>query len=202
MVKVKICGITNLDDARRAVDAGADALGFNFYPKTPRYVDPEISHRIVTELPPFVTTVGIFVNEPEEKVHRIIRSSGIQVLQFHGEESPEYCERFHLKAIKAFRIREAFDLAHLGAYEADAFLLDAYVAGAYGGTGKTFNWETARKAKTYGRIILAGGLTPENVKRAVAEVQPYAVDVSSGVERAPGKKDHRKMRAFVEQAKG
>jgi len=200
--RVKICGITSLTDAQAAVAAGADALGFVFVPGTPRFVEPSAAAAIVRELPPFVTSVGLFVNAEAGAVRDTIRLTGIQALQLHGEETPEYARPFRetLKVIKAFRVRGAESLAVLPAYldAADAFLLDAYVPGAHGGTGARFDWELAVTAKEHGKpVILAGGLSPENAAAAVRRVQPYAVDVSSGVEAGPGRKDHRKLREFL-----
>ena len=203
MIKVKVCGITNKDDAWAAVELGADALGFMFYRRSPRYVRPERAREIIERLPPFVTTVGVFVNEEKEKVKEIIEVSGVVAVQLHGEESPAYCASFrNVKVIKAFRVSDDFDPERLGDYEVSAYLLDAYQKDAYGGTGKTFSWEMATRAKRYGRIILAGGLTPENVAQAIREVAPYAVDVSSGVEHAPGVKDREKVRRFLARARG
>jgi len=203
MTKVKICGITTGDDGLAATELGADALGFVFYRRSPRYVRPERAREIIARLPPFVTTVGVFVTEEKEKLEEAIEVSGVTAVQLHGEESPAYCASFRdVKVIKAFRVSDEFDPERLGDYEVDAYLLDAYRKDAYGGTGKTFSWEMARRAKTYGRIILAGGLTPENVRRAIEAVQPYAVDVSSGVEQSPGVKDREKVRAFLARARG
>jgi phosphoribosylanthranilate isomerase len=201
MTKVKICGITNRADALTAAELGADALGFVFYPKSPRYIEPERAREIISRLGPFVIPVGVFVNEERKKIKEIIAVSGIEAVQLHGEESPFYCASFrNVKVIKAFRVSDEFDPKRLSHYAVDACLLDAYSKAAYGGTGETFSWEMARRAKAYGRIILAGGLTPENVARAIREVGPYAVDVSSGVECSPGVKDREKMRAFLAQA--
>ena len=171
MTKVKICGITNKDDALAAAEFGADALGFVFYPKSPRYIEPERAREIIEELPPFVTSVGVFVNEWKEKVEEIIEVSGIGAVQLHGEESPAYCASFrNVKVIKAFRVSDEFDPERLKNYSVDACLLDAYSKDAYGGTGETFSWEIARRVSAYGRIILAGGLTPENAAQAIREV--------------------------------
>ena len=201
MTKVKICGITNKTDALAAAEFGADALGFVFYGKSPRYIEPERAREIISQLGPFVIPVGVFVNEEREKVEEIIAASGIGAVQLHGEESPAYCASFRgVKVIKAFRVSNEFDPERLSHYAVDACLLDAYRKDAYGGTGETFSWEIARRAKAVGRIILAGGLTPENVAQAIREVAPYAVDVSSGVERSPGVKDREQVRTFLAQA--
>src|SRR3990172_2375300 len=182
MVKVKICGITNLEDAQAAAEAGADALGFVFYPESPRFIDPGKARAIIARLPVFITSVGVFVDESEDLIRRIIREGGIQVLQFHGSESPMLCTRFREKAIKAIRIKDEESINSMQMYNVDTFLLDTHQEGAKGGTGKTFDWKIAEKAKANGRIILSGGLTPSTVGEAVRRVRPYGVDVSSGVE--------------------
>jgi len=200
--KVKICGITNLPDARAAAEAGADALGLMFVETSPRHVSMTVAADITRQLPPFIIKVGVFVNAPEELVFRAIGECGLNLLQFHGDESPEYCRQFGLMSMKAFRIRDAESLRALPDYETDAFLLDSHVAGKPGGTGEKFNWELAVEAKKFGiPIFLAGGLTPENVAEAVRQVQPYGVDVSSGVESTPGRKDLAKVQAFITAAK-
>lgn len=199
---VKICGITNIQDALDAAHLGADALGFNFFPKSPRYIDPAKAKDIICQLPPFVTAVGLFVNEEPARVGEIADLCGIDVLQFHGDETPEYCAAFNRRVIKAFRIREREDLDYLRAFNVSACLLDAWSENTYGGTGKTFNWDLASEARGMGRIILAGGLTPGNVAEAVGAVGPYAVDVASGVESEPGKKDRRRIAEFIRNAKG
>ena len=203
MMWVKICGITNLSDALMCVEAGADALGFIFVEGTPRSIDPAVVEEIIRSLPPFVTTVGVFVNRPVEEVEGIANALALSLVQLHGDESPEYCETLRVRFIKAFRVKEADDLAVLPQYPgAKAYLLDPFVPGKLGGTGRTLDWELAVKAKAYGRIILAGGLTPENVAEAVRRVEPYAVDVSSGVEASPGRKDPEKVKRFIEQVQG
>ncbi len=200
--KVKICGITSLADALAAAEAGADALGLMFYDASPRRVSMVTAAIIARQVPPFVLKVGVFVNAPEELVLRAIGECGLNLLQFHGDESPEYCQRFSVMTMKAFRIRDEESLQPLPNYKTDAFLLDSYVAGKPGGTGEKFNWELAVKAKQFGKpVFLAGGLTPENVADAVRRVQPYGVDVSSGVESAAGRKDIAKVKAFLAAAK-
>ncbi len=186
-------------DALAAVEAGADALGFMFYEASPRFVSPQAALKIIRALPPFVSKVGVFVNAPDTMVRGVVEVCGIDTLQFHGEETPDYCRRFQpLKVIKAFRVKDASTLNLLGAYDTDAWLLDSYVPGKEGGTGATFNWELAREAKDAGRpVILAGGLTPVNVAEAVHEVWPFGVDVSSGVESSPGRKDAKMIQDFI-----
>jgi len=195
MVKVKICGITNLEDALMAVEAGADALGFVFYRDSPRHIYPEQAALIINKLPPFVQTVGLFVNEDFTTVNETADLCGLDLLQLHGDETPEYCQAVNRRVIKAFRVKEISSLNVIHKYNVAACLLDAWSPSAPGGTGKTFNWEIAAAAATE-RIILAGGLTPENVAEAVRIVKPYAVDVSSGVEYAPGKKDAELLQRF------
>lgn len=205
MIRVKICGITNIEDAMAAVSAGADALGFIFYPKSPRYITPEDAGEITSKLPPFVVPVGVFVDEPEDMVveHAIV--AGVPVVQLHGDESPDSCTSltaFGLRVIKAARVRSMEDIEALRRYDADAYLLDAYLPDCPGGTGVTCDWAIALEAKTVlDPVILAGGLTPDNVSRAISTVRPYAVDVSSGVESGPGRKDHDKIRAFIKNAR-
>ena len=196
--RVKICGITNLADAQAAVAAGADALGFNFYEKSPRFVSLKTAAAISKQIPPFIMRVGVFVNAPEELVARAIDECGLGLLQFHGDEPPEFCAQFGLMSMKAFRIRDAESLKELPKYPTDAWLLDACSSENPGGTGEKFNWELAVEARKFGRpIFLAGGLAPENVAEAVRRVKPFGVDVSSGVESSPGKKDHQKIRNFI-----
>jgi phosphoribosylanthranilate isomerase len=197
-VRVKICGITNLPDARVAVEAGADAVGFNFYDKSPRFVLTNTAAEISRALPPFTLRVGVFVNPAEELVRRAIGECGLHLLQFHGDETPEFCTQFGLMSMKAFRIRDVETLKEIAKYPTDAYLLDAYSPEARGGTGEKFNWDLAVEAQKFGKpIFLAGGLTPENVADAVRKVRPFGVDVASGVESARGKKDHHKVRDFI-----
>jgi phosphoribosylanthranilate isomerase len=203
MVRIKICGITNLDDARLAAELGAHALGFIFYAKSPRFVRPDAAREIIRNLPPLVMTVGVFVDEEAGVVKDIAETAGLDWVQLHGQESPEYCRSLQRRVIKGFRIKDAHSLSLLPVYRrsVQAFLLDTYKAGTTGGTGETFDWTLARQAKELGPIILAGGLTPGNVAQAIKAVQPAAVDVASGVEAAPGKKDPEKLRAFFEAVK-
>jgi phosphoribosylanthranilate isomerase len=196
--RVKICGITNLADAQAAVAAGADALGFILYEKSPRRTTLPTVAKISQQLPAFVLRVGVFVNAAEELVSRAIGECGLGLLQFHGDETPEFCTGFGLMSMKAFRIRDAKSLKELPKYPTEAWLLDAYSAESPGGTGEKFNWDLAVEAQKFGKpVFLAGGLTPENVAAAVRKVRPFGVDVSSGVESSPGKKDHAKVRAFI-----
>ena len=196
--RVKICGITNLADAQAAVEAGADALGFNFYEKSPRFVSLKTAAEISKKIAPEILCVGVFVNAPEEFIFRAISEAGLMMLQFHGDEPPKFCTQFGLMSMKAFRIRDAQSLAEIPNYQTDAYLLDAFSSTTLGGTGEKFNWDLAIEAQKFGKpIFLAGGLTPENVAGAVKKVRPFGVDVSSGVESAPGKKDAAKTRAFI-----
>ncbi len=197
-VKVKICGITSMADGRAAAAAGADMIGLMFYEKSPRHVSLSAAAEIARALPPFVLKVGVFVNPDAGLVMRAIAECGLSLLQFHGDEPPDFCTGFGMMSVKAFRIRDAESLSALGHFNTDAFLLDAYSASGLGGTGEKFNWDLAVAAQKFGKpIFLAGGLTPENVGEAVRKVQPFAVDVSSGVESAPGKKDAVKVQAFI-----
>lgn len=201
-VRVKICGLTRADDALAAVAAGADALGFMFFAGSPRCVRHEQAATIISALPPFVARVGVFVNPSEAEVRFAIEACGIDTLQFHGEESPEFCRRFGLPVLKAFRVQDESSLKPLAQFTTETWLLDSFVPGQHGGTGAAFNWELAAEAvRRGGRVILAGGLTPENAAEAVRRVRPYALDVSSGVESAPGRKDAAKVRAFIAATK-
>lgn len=202
-VVVKICGITNVEDGLAAAAAGADALGFIFYEQSPRYVPVEKAATVIRDLPAPIVKVGVFVDADEDTVYRAIRECGLNLLQFHGSESPEYCVQFGLMSMKAFQVRDALSLTRLTDFKTDAWLLDAYSPNKLGGTGEKFNWDLAIEARKLGRpIFLAGGLTSENVAEAVRQVEPYAVDVSSGVEASPGKKDYGKVKAFIDAAKG
>ena len=201
MTLVKICGITNLEDALDAVEFGADALGFNFYKKSPRAITPEKVKQILDEIPPTIWRVGVFVNESEDLVRDLSQTLGLDYLQFHGDETPYYCEQFALPYWKAFRLKDEKTLELMKKYHCDYYLTDAAVEGVYGGTGMTGNWDLAREAKKVGKIFLAGGLTPENVKNAIETVHPDGVDVASGVEKSPGKKDRAKLEKFIERVK-
>jgi phosphoribosylanthranilate isomerase len=196
--RTKICGLTRLEDAQRAVDLGAAALGFNFYSLSPRYIEPAAARAMVRRLPPFVTAVGVFANETDAgHVISLAREAGVTAVQMHGPMFPALHELLSVfTLVVAVAVREGFKPEELRKVKASAYLLDAFDPDRLGGTGKTFDWGAAREAKQYGPIILAGGLTPENVARAVREVRPFAVDVASGVESAPGIKDPAKLRAF------
>jgi len=200
MVKVKICGITNWTDARRAVEAGADFLGFNFYPPSPRYIAPAKARRIVRRLPGRISVVGVFVNAPEKKILSIARSVGLDYLQLHGEESPELISRLKrfVPVIKAVRVQKSFRPAQLAPYKrAAAILLDGFHPRRHGGTGRKFDWGVARRSRRSARIFLAGGLTPQNIADAIRAAVPYAVDVCSGVESRPGKKDPARVVSLI-----
>ena len=201
MVRIKICGITNPEDARLASELGADALGFIFHAASPRRVAPEAAREIIRQLPPLVLSVGVFVDEEAAVVRELAARVGLDWVQLHGRESPEYCVSLGRRVLKGFRIENESSLGALAAYRdaVQAFLLDTYKAGQAGGTGETFDWKLARRAQEFGPIVLAGGLTPANVAQAIEVARPQAVDVASGVEAAPGKKDPEKLRAFFEK---
>ncbi len=202
MVRVKICGITNWADARLAIDAGADALGFNFYPPSARCVTPAQAWSIVRRLPPFVEAVGVFVDWSFVAVDALARAAGLHAVQLHGDESPaEVAELAAARpVIKAFRVRRGFRPEVLTRYRrATAFLLDGFSWRLRGGTGKQFDWRIAQRARRYGRIILAGGLSPENVARAILDIRPFAVDICSGIEARPGKKDPARLRELMRE---
>ena len=197
--RVKVCGITRREDALAAVEAGVDAIGLVFYPPSPRCVSVEQAAAIVRELPPFVTSVGLFVNADAETIAEVVGEVQIDLIQFHGNECPDYCATHARPWIRALRMKDDIDLAAEAARFADArgLLLDAYRPGVPGGTGETFDWSRIPAALA-GRIVLAGGLDPDNVEQAVRQVRPFAVDVSGGIEAAPGIKDSDKMRRFVQ----
>jgi phosphoribosylanthranilate isomerase len=201
-VKVKICGLTNLDDALDAVELGADYLGFNFYPASPRCLSEETAMEIFEEIPTNISKVGVFVNEPiAEVLDKAIRLQ-LDILQFHGDETPEELNPIGRPWYKAFRLKDASVLAEIPKYECDWILVDAYSEKAYGGTGITAHWDLVREASRFGKkIILAGGLNEENVAMAVATVKPFMVDVASGLEISPRKKDRHKMELFIQRAK-
>jgi len=196
--RIKICGLTRPEDISLISELGIDMAGFIFVPASPRYLIPEQAELLVRELPPQVKRVGVFVDEEPMAVRKTAKQLKLDILQFHGDEAPDYCRQFKIPFFKAFRVRGSLDLNSLRTYRAKAILLDSFSSGARGGTGKTFDWKLARAAMGKGiPIILAGGLTPENAAKAVRTVKPWGLDVSSGVESAPGIKDHEKVRNFV-----
>ncbi len=202
MTKVKICGITNLEDALLSVKFGADALGFNFYTKSPRYILPEKAREIIDQIPYKVLKVGVFVNETTENVAEIAKTAKLNAIQLHGEESPEFCREIKLKTklkiIKAFRVSPEFVPEDVLKYEVDAILLDAFNPKEHGGTGETFDWEIAKKVqKIFPKMYLAGGLNEKNVTNALNFVKPNAIDVCSGIEATKGKKDEAKLVNFI-----
>jgi len=207
MVRIKICGITNEKDALWAVNLGADYLGFNFYRNSPRKISPKLGAQIIGKLPSFTQPVGVFLNEEIKTVKRIAEKCRLNMVQLHGEETPEYCRELQaqsprVRIIKAFRIRDKENLEEMEQYGVDYYLLDSYVPGIEGGTGEIFNWDLAVEAKQFGKpVFLAGGLTPENVVQAIEKVNPYGVDVASGVERTPRRKDYGLMREFINRVR-
>ena len=205
MVKIKMCGITNVDDARVVVEAGADALGFVMYRKSPRFVEPAVVKAIVAGLPPFMLPVGVFVNEEPARVRTLMDECGLALAQLHGDETAPYCQDLGRPVLKALRLKDRGTFLALAEFSGRAnvrgFLIDAFSDQAYGGTGQTVDWGLAQEVAQSMPVVLAGGLTPVNVAEAIARVRPYGVDVSSGVELSPGKKDHRKVKAFIHAAR-
>jgi len=200
-IKVKVCGTTSLKDALFAVESGADALGFLFYKKSPRCISQKEVKDIVAQLPPFVETVGVFVNEASDKVNRIAEQCRLTAVQLHGDESPAFCRRIKRRVIKAFRVQDADSFKGMSNYDVSGFLLDSYNDESRGGTGKVFDWNLALRAKKQGFVILAGGLNPYNVYTAIHRVKPYGVDVCSGVEKSPGVKDFTKIDEFIKSVR-
>jgi phosphoribosylanthranilate isomerase len=200
VTRVKICGITEFEDARDAALLGAAAVGFNFYENSPRYIEPAHASKIIEHLPPFVTIVGVFVNHPDpQNLEDFALSLGLHAVQLHGNETPDYCAMIQrVKVIKAFRVDSTFRVDLLRNHGSGTFLLDSSSPNQYGGTGRVFNWSRVYGANAFGSIIIAGGLTADNVANVVEELHPFAVDVASGVESRPGKKDYEKMRRFIE----
>lgn len=198
MTRIKICGITNREDAIKAADLGADALGFIFFRGSRRYIDPAEAYKIIKKLPPFITTVGVFVNQSLDEISSVKQKTGIDAVQLHGDESPEFCMMIPYKLIKAVRVRTKIDRDEVELYPVQAILFDTHSEDSYGGTGRSFNWDILRNLDIPKKVILSGGLTPENVCQALEVVKPYGVDVSSGVEDSPGKKNHTKLRKFIE----
>lgn len=198
LVKVKICGITNLPDALAAVDMGADILGFNFYPESPRYIEPAKAIEIVDQIPGFVDTAGIFVNAEAHTIHEMTHSGAFNWVQFHGDESPEFCDQFttwNRQTIKAIRVRSKGSLEQAEQYHTSALLLDAFNASLYGGTGQRFDWDLVDNLSS--RVFLAGGINPDNIEEALQH-KTYGVDICSGIEASPGKKDLKKMKQLFE----
>ncbi|MBC8378696.1 MAG: phosphoribosylanthranilate isomerase [Planctomycetes bacterium] len=199
ITKVKICGITNYDDAAAAFDMGADILGFNFYPQSPRYIEPKKAFEIIAKMPGFLDTCGIFVNAEPNDIHEVTNTGFLNWVQFHGDESPAYCEQFRmwtLRSIKAVRVQSAESIHIAEQYHTSALLFDAFNPKLYGGTGETFDWSLVKNCPS--RIFLAGGITPDNVLHAI-DCHTYAIDICSGIESEPGKKDHQKMKQLFEK---
>jgi len=203
--KVKICGITSAEDAAVSVEAGADAIGFVFYKNSPRYIEPRLARQIILSLPPLVTSVGVFVDEDPQAVRDVMDDCGLALAQLHGHESATYCQELCRPVLKALRVKDRSAFLALAEFRGRAgvrgFVLDAFSDQAYGGTGQVIDWQVAAEAAKAASVLLAGGLTPDNVGKAIQTVHPYGVDVSSGVEREPGKKDHDKIRAFIRAAR-
>ena len=196
-VKVKVCGMTSLKDALNAVEGGADAVGFIFYKKSPRSVTMKLVREIVLKLPPFIDTVGVFVDETAEQINKIADYCNLDMVQLHGDESPTFCKRMRRRVIKAFRVKDMGSVKKLSKFQVSGFILDTFSESLHGGTGKVFDWNLALPAKKFGPVIMAGGLTPNNVRQAIQRVRPYGVDVCSGVESEPGIKDLLKVKEFV-----
>jgi len=203
MIEVKICGITNINDARRAVESGADALGFIFYPSSPRSISPERARGMIQKLPVGVTKVGIFVNQEVREVKETAAFCGLKLIQLHGDESPRYCSQFQASSlIKAVCPRTEQDVSSLREYSVRAVLMDHREPGRYGGTGKAPDWRLASRVNEIYPLILAGGLNKDNIGEAIEAVRPQAVDINSGVEISPGRKDYLKMREIIEIVRG
>lgn len=201
MIKVKICGITNREDAIIASQYGADALGFIFA-QSPRKILPSSARKIIDQLPPFITRVGVFVDENQNTVNETVDICRLDAVQLHGSESPSYCKKIKSRVIKVFRVKDKGSLKNIPRYDVSAIMLDTYSSEKYGGTGKTFDWDLALDAKKYGLpLILSGGIKLSNILQAIKKVHPYAVDISSGIEIRPGKKDIKKMKRTLEIVK-
>jgi len=203
MVKVKICGITNLEDALNSADAGCDALGFIFYKQSPRYITPEKASKIIRHLPPHILKIGVFVDAQEKIIRRVAKLCRLDMLQFHGKESPGFCARFgDYKIIRAFRVKKKVDVKDILKYNTFAYLFDTFIKSKRGGTGRKFDWNLVADTDGIGHaVFLSGGLTAKNVKEALEIVRPDWVDVSSSVEIKPGKKEHKKVSEFIEAVK-
>lgn len=198
---VKICGLTNLEDTLTAIEMGADFLGFNFYPESPRFIDYSLAKSVFLEIPTNIPKVGVFVNEYYQNIIDLVQELELDYVQFHGDESPEFCNQMGHPWFKAIRLASEESLNNLDQYESEWVLVDAFVKGQYGGTGEKPDWNLAKKIAQNKKLFLAGGLTPQNVQAAIATVQPFAVDVSSGIEAHVGKKDLAKMEEFINKAK-
>ncbi|HJO58456.1 MAG TPA: phosphoribosylanthranilate isomerase [Nitrospinaceae bacterium] len=196
-VRVKICGTTSLKDALLAVESGADAVGFIFHKESPRNISQKDVKEIVAQLPPFVESIGVFVNETSDKINRIAEQCRLTAVQLHGDESPAFCRRIKRRVVKAVRVKDAESLKGMSDFDVSGFLLDAYNEESRGGTGRVFDWNLALRAKKQGPVIIAGGLNPYNVYTAIHRVKPYGVDVCSGVEKSPGVKDPEKISEFI-----
>ena len=196
-VRVKICGTTSLKDALLAVESGADAVGFIFYKESPRNISQKDVKEIVAQLPPFVESIGVFVNETSDKINRIAEQCRLTAVQLHGDESPAFCRRIKRRVVKAVRVKDAESLKGMSDFDVSGFLLDAYNEESRGGTGRVFDWNLALRAKKQGPVIIAGGLNPYNVYTAIHRVKTYGVDVCSGVEKSPGVKDPEKISEFI-----
>ncbi|MCE5186934.1 MAG: phosphoribosylanthranilate isomerase [Planctomycetaceae bacterium] len=197
-VKIKVCGITNMEDAQAAIDMGADILGFNFYARSPRYIEPAAAMEIIRKLPAFVDTSGVFVNVPLRDIHHMTNSGMFNWVQFHGDETPDFCRQFrhwNIRTVKAVRVQSEDSIRRALEYPTYALLLDAYDSTLYGGTGKTFDWSLIKHFPR--RVFIAGGITPENVSKAL-ESGAYGIDICSGIESRPGKKDHKKMKRLFD----
>ena len=199
-VRVKICGMTSLKDALLAVESGADAVGFIFYKESPRNISQKDVKEIVAQLPPFVESIGVFVNETSDKINRIAEQCRLTAVQLHGDESPAFCRRIKRRVVKAVRVKDAESLKGMSDFDVSGFLLDAYNEESRGGTGRVFDWNLALRAKKQGPVIIAGGLNPYNVYTAIHRVKPYGVDVCSGVDKSPGVKDPEKISEFIKAA--
>ena len=199
--RIKICGLTTLKDAMAAVEAGADAVGFVCYAQSPRAITPQTVKSIIARLPPYVATVGVFANPTDAELREAFDDWGLGLAQLQGDEPPELCDRFPGRVIKAIRVKDKKSIETMSYFRVRAFLLDTYRHDQLGGTGETFDWTWARQAKRFGPVILAGGLTPQNVAKAIRTVKPIGVDVSSGVEQSLGKKDPKKVKRFIEEAR-
>src|SRR5713101_8095056 len=197
-VRVKVCGVRSFEEAEASLDAGADVLGFNFWPSSPRYIAPNAAREVIAKLSPVVSTVGVFVNDVADRITEIAFDLKLTAVQLHGDESPEFCAALDsIKTIKAIRVGQDFDLNVINSYPVSMVLLDSNIKGSYGGTGQRFDWRIAIEAKRFARIILAGGLNIDNVWDAITYVRPSAIDVCSGVEAEPGRKDLDKLRRFM-----